>query len=209
MSVRPRGAVIADPTNTDLSLIGTSSAAALAVGPLKVTRLAVQVGPEVDAAAWTKAGPGIQRLVERVEGVGSVTLVRAPDPWHFISFDAAALRSVQTEPETVVAALRQTFRLTDAQLMVTPNQIGVDAAAAKDTREVGLVEVDLGGAPVPIHALARLRTGPKPGAPPAGLELSILDNADPAQVSAALTAAMQSAEYEDLDLQVTADARSP
>jgi len=209
VSVRTRGAIVADPTITDLSLIGTSSAAALAAGVSAVTRLGVQVGPDVDAAAWTKAGPGIQRMVERVDGVGSVKLVPAPDPWHFISFDAAALRSVGTEPETMVAALRQTFRLTDAQLVITPNQVGVDAAAADDIREVGLVEVDLGGAPIPINALARLRTGPKPGAPPAGLELSLIDGADAAKVSAALTTAMQAAEYESLDLRVTAGAQSP
>jgi hypothetical protein len=206
VSVRSRGAVVADPTITDLSLIGSSSAAAPTT---QATRLAIQVGTAVDAATWETMGPRVQRLVEGVDGVGSVTLVAPPEPWHFVSFDAESLRSVGTEPEQLVASLRQRFRLTDAQLVITPNQIGVDAAAAKDLREVGLVEVDLAGAPIPINALARLRTGPKPGAPPGGLELDLREGADANAVSTALTAAVQGPEYESLDLQVTADAQSP
>ncbi len=213
VSVRPRGAVVADPTVTDLSLIGTSSAEAgitpSTAGAEGPSRLAVQVGPDVAPKLWAKTGPDVQKVAEGIDGVGSVVFVPSPDPWIFVSFDATALRSVGTEPNDLVAALRQAFRLTDAQLVVTPNQIGVEASAAKSLREVGLVEIDLGGAPVPINAVARLREGPKPGAPPPGLDLALADGANAQEVTAALSAAMQGEAYADLDLQITAAAPTP
>jgi hypothetical protein len=211
VSVRSRGATIADPTVTDLSLIGTSSAeAAAAAGETKaVAHLSVQVGADVDASRWAKASPGLQKMAEGIEGVHSVTLVPPPDLWFFASFDASALSSVGTSPEAMVASLRQAFRLTDAQLVVTPNQIAVDAKAAGDLRDVGLTEIDLSGTPVPINAVARMRTGPRPGAPPAGLDLALDEGADAQRVSQALASAVQGSEYEILELRVIAAAQSP
>jgi len=150
---------------------------------------------DLDAKQWPKLAAQLQKTLLSLEGIDAIEVQPAPPPKFFADFKPDSLGALGLSGDDLAAAARATFSLTEEQLVVRPRQLMIDPAPVGSLDALGQAEVPVDDVVITLGALAKLREGLQPDAPPAGLRLKLTARSSTPEVRAAVTAVIRSPMY--------------
>jgi len=189
--LRANRATVLDPSEIDFELPDPD-----AMG----RTLSVVARADLDARSWSKLASTLQSQLLELEGVDAIEVRPVPPARYFADFQPQALADLGLSGEALADAIRSAHQLPDAQLEVKARQLVVDPDGVKNLEALAQTEVTIDDIQLALNTLAKLREGPQPGAPAAGLELKLTATSDAPAVRSAVAAVLDKADFSSANL---------